>query len=126
VLRPGAAFLVVVLAAATAFAGCQHDDSILVVEVAGGLDLRPMQLSVTMTAGGRTKTLQVPPTPTPFYLPTSFTVELDRSITGPVKLMIDALDDVGSVLASGAATQTYINTGGQTVIAVTLTSVGSP
>ena len=35
-------------------------------------------------------------------------------------IAIDALDDGGYVLASGTTTQTHINTGGQTIIAVTL------
>ena len=52
------------------------------------------------------------PRPTTISLPTSFTVELDRSITGPVTIAIDALDDGGYVLASGTTTQTHINTGG--------------
>lgn len=116
----------VVLAAATALAGCQQDDSILVVEVGGDLNLRPAQLSVSLAAGGRSKSFFAPRTPTPFYLPTSFTVELDRSITGPLTMTIDVLDDAGYVLASGATTQKYINTGGQTLISVTVTSEAPP
>jgi hypothetical protein len=37
-----------------------------------------------------------------------------------VTIAIDAIDDVGTVLASGSTTQTHINTGGQTLITVTL------
>ena len=107
-----------VLAAATA--ACQRDDSILLVEVAGDLTLTPARLTVTVTANGSSRLLMVPPTPTTISLPTSFSVELDRSITGPVTIAIDALDDAGSVLASGATTQTHINTGGETIIAVIL------
>jgi hypothetical protein len=62
----------------------------------------------------------VPPAPTTISLPTSFSVELDRSITGPVTIAIDALDEGGYVLASGTTTQTLINTGGETIIAVML------
>src|SRR5690242_2022434 len=99
-----------------ALAACQQADSILLVEVGGDLSVIPAQLSVTLTAGGQTHpTTLVPPTPTTIYLPTSFTVELDRSITGPVTIAIDALDGDGAVVGSGAATQTYINTGGQTI-----------
>jgi hypothetical protein len=114
------------LAAATALAACQQDDSILVVEVGGDLNLRPAQMSVTVSAGGHSKAFLVPPTPAPFYLPTSFTVELDRSITGPLTMAIEVFDDAGYGLASGATTQKYINTGGQTVIAVTVTTAASP
>jgi hypothetical protein len=104
-----------------ALAACQNSDSILLVEVGGDLSLFPSQLYVTVTAGGiEHPPFPVPPYPTTIYLPTSFTVELDRSITGSVTIAIDALDVYGYVVASGTTTQTHIATGGQTVIAVTL------
>jgi hypothetical protein len=107
-----------VLAAATT--GCQRDDSILLVTVGGDVTLMPVQLSVTVTASGSSRLLLVPSAPTTISLPTSFSVELDRSITGPVMIAIDALDDGGNVLDSGATTQTHINAGGETIIAVML------
>ena len=110
----------VALAVVLAAAGCQRDDSILLVEVSGDLTLVPAQLSVTVTAEGVAHELSVPPSPTYIYLPTSFTVELDRSITGAVTIAIDALDGNGSVVASGTTMQAHINAGGQTIIAVTL------
>ena len=104
-----------------ALAACQAADSILLVEVSGDLTLMPAELDVTITAGGQTRgPILVPPSPTPFTLPTSFTVELDRSITGPVTIAIDAVDDGGNVLAAGSTTQNHINAGGQTLIAVAL------
>jgi hypothetical protein len=109
-----------------AAAGCQRDDSILLVEVAGDLALMPSQLAVTVFAGGQSRVLRVPPTPTTISLPTSFTVELDRSITGPVTIAIDALDGNGYVVASGATTQTHINSGGQTIVEVTIASGAQP
>jgi hypothetical protein len=110
----------VVFAGVTALAACQHGNSILLVEVAGDLALMPAQLSVTVTAGSKSKALLIPPSPTSISLPTSFTVELDGGITGPVTIAIDALDEVGNVVASGATTQTHIDTGGQTIITVTI------
>jgi hypothetical protein len=120
-----------VLAGVTAIYACQSGSSILLVEVSGDLSLMPQQLSVTVTAGGRTKApLVIPPAPTPISLPTSFTIELDGSITGPVTIAIDALDGNGSVMASGTTTQTHITIGGQTLITVTIgngsTGTGSP
>ena len=105
---------------ATATTACQRDDSILLVEVAGDLTLTPAQLSVTVTRERLIPRPRGPPAPTTISLPTSFSVELDRSITGPVTIAIDALDDGGNVLDSGATTQTHINTGGETIIAVML------
>ena len=109
------------VAGVAALAACQQVDSILLVEVGGDLTLMPSQLLVTLTAGGQTHMPAfVPPSPTNITLPTSFTVELDRSITGPVTIRVDAFDDMANVIASGSTTQTYIDTGGQTIIAVTL------
>jgi hypothetical protein len=111
-----------VLAGVTAIYACQSS-SILLVDVSGDLSVMPQQLSVTVTAGGRTRApLLVPPAPTPISLPTSFTIELDGSITGPVTIAIDALDGNGSVITSGSTTQTHINIGGQTLITVTIGS----
>jgi hypothetical protein len=115
---------VLALAGVLAATACQRDDSILLVEVSGDLTLVPSQLSVTVMADGRSRALAVPRDPGAISLPTSFTVELDRSITGPVTIVIDALDGNMTVVASGATTQTHIIPGGQTIIAVTLVSAG--
>jgi hypothetical protein len=117
---------VVLAVGVLAAAACQRDDSILLVEVAGDLALMPSQLSVTVAAGGKARVILVPPSPTTIYLPTSFTVELDRSITGPVAIAIDALDGNGYSVASGGTTQTHINSGGQTIVEVTITSGVQP
>lgn len=118
--------MLVALAGVLVAAACQRDDSILLVEVSGDLALVPSQLSVTVTAEGDSHVLLVPPSLTYISLPTSFTVELDRSITGSVTIAIDALDGNGYVLASGTTTQAHINAGGQTIIAVTLTGPTQP
>jgi hypothetical protein len=109
-----------------ATAACQRDDSVLLVTVAGDVTLTLSQLSVTVNAAGAARGLMVPPTPTTFSFPTSFTVELDRSITGPVTIAIDAFDGNGYIVGSGSTTQTHINAGGQTIMTVTIESGGAP
>ena len=101
-------------------AACQRDDSFLLVEVAGDLTLAPTQLRATVIVGQRSNTFVVPPEPAAISLPTSFTVELDRSITGPVIVIVEALDVYGLVLAQGETTQAHLNTGGATIVVVTL------
>ena len=108
-----------------ASAACQRDDSILLVTVAGDVTLTLSQLTATVTAGGTSRGFLVPPTPSYFTLPTSFTVELDRGITGPVTIAIDAFDGNGYIVGSGSTTQTHINAGGQTIMTVTL-DTGTP
>ena len=83
-----------------------------------------VQLRATVIVGLGSTTFFVPPEPAAISLPTSFTVELDRSITGPVIVIVEALDVYGVTLAQGETTQAHINTGGQTIVAVTLT--GAP
>ena len=109
-----------------AAAACQRDDSILLVTVAGDVTIMPAQLFVIVQAGGKMKEFLVPPTPTAITLPTSFTVELDRSITGPVTIAIDARDVYGYSLATGTTTQAHINTGGQTIMTVMIESGAPP
>ena len=101
-------------------AAYQRDDSFLLVEVAGDLTLAPAQLRATVVVGLRSNTFFVPPEPTAISLPTSFTVELDRSITGPVTVIVEALDAYGLALAQGETTKAHINTGGDTIVVVTL------
>ena len=117
--RTRTAFAVIV-ASLLAAGACQRNDSYLLVEVAGDLTLAPVQMRVSVFVGPRSSTFFVPPEPTPISLPTSFTVELDRSITGPVTVIVDALDADGLVLAQGETSQAHINTGGHTIVAVTL------
>jgi hypothetical protein len=109
-----------------ALGGCQRDDSILLVAVAGDVTLTLSQLAVTVTADGTSRGLLVPQDPTTITLPTSFTVELDRSITGPVTIAIDAFDANGYIVGSGSTTQTHINAGGQTIMTVTIDSGAPP
>jgi hypothetical protein len=109
-----------------AAAGCQRDDSVLLVEVAGDVTWSLSQLTVTVTAGGTSRGFLVPPSPTTFSLPTSFTVELDRGITGPVTIAIDAWDGNGYIVGSGSTTQVHINAGGQTIMTVTIGSGAPP
>lgn len=99
---------------------CQRDDSFLLVEVAGDLALAPAQLRATVIVGPASTTFLVPPEPTTISLPTSFTVELDRSITGSVTVIVEALDGAGTLIAQGETTQAHINAGGDTIVVVTL------
>jgi hypothetical protein len=103
---------------------CQKPDSILLVEVASTLSIQPSQLMVVVSAGLDSESLSVPPQPVPggMKLPTSFTVELDRSRTMPLQVSITALDAASSILACGTTVQDHFQVGGQTVITVFLVS----
>jgi hypothetical protein len=111
----------VAVAASTAVLACHRPDSILLVEVAGDLALHPVELQVAVTVGLQSRSIEVPPAPgSAITLPTSFSVELDPSLTGPVQVAIEATDASGALLASGTTTQENIDVGGETIITVTL------
>jgi uncharacterized membrane protein YgcG len=115
------------VAASAALAACHRSDSILLVEVAGDLDLHPVALGVAVTIGTQTDSLQVPATPgVQISLPVSFSVEVDPSLTGPVSVAVDAKDGADAVIARGVTTQENIDVAGQTIITVTLISIFAP
>jgi hypothetical protein len=106
---------------------CHRADSVLLVEVAGDTMLQVAQLRATITVGTTTRMLTVPATPAAITLPTSFSVELDRSLTGPVTVSIDAYDTTTALVGSGQTTQEFINVGGDTIVVVTLgTTAAAP
>jgi hypothetical protein len=103
-------------------AGCNRADSFLLVAVGGDLTLQPTQFQVTVSAGMQNKQFFVPrePASSPIALPASFSIELDRDLTGPVTVYVLAVDGGGTAIAEGQTTQTHINAGGETIVAVTI------
>jgi hypothetical protein len=110
--------------------GCKKPDTILLIEVAGPTSLNASQFRVTVTAGLDARAFLVPPMPRvagdPIGLPTSFSLGLDRSRTGPITVSIDALDVDQSPLGFGTTMQEHIVIGGQTVITVFLMEGAPP
>lgn len=118
---------VAAVALTTWVAACHHADSILLVEVAGDLNLMPASFLVTVTAGqAGSKDLRVAPAAGgAVSLPASFTVQLPATTTGPVTVAVRALDASTAVIAQGTASQRDLNVGGQTILVVTLAATGS-
>jgi hypothetical protein len=120
-----------VLVSSLAPAGCKKSDTVLLVEVyAVEPDIQPpFQFNVTVIAGFEARAILVPETLNPassITLPTSFTISMDRSHTGPISIRIDAYDEVRTTTAAGSTTQEHPVIGGQTVIAVGLSRVMGP
>jgi hypothetical protein len=101
---------------------CHRADSILLVEVAGDLRLQPAQFYVVVEVTKRPppKPFSIPPVPATISLPASFTIELDRSLTGPVVVSVDAYDANMTFLGSGQTRQDHIKVGDDTIIVVNL------
>ena len=117
---------VAAVALAIGLGSCHHPDSILLVEVAGDLNLMPASFVVTVTPGQMaSKELRVMPAGGGIAsLPASFSVELPGSVTGPVNVMVEALDVYSTIIATGSATQRDLNVGGQTILVVTIAAPG--
>src|SRR4051812_45878753 len=103
---------VLLLAAAVGAAvpgACRRPDSVLLIEVAGPVGVQPVQFRVIVTTGAESRVLDVPMDPTdPLTLPVSFSVELDRSRTGPVTVSIEAFDAGRSMIGCGNTVQQHI------------------
>jgi hypothetical protein len=119
------------LAVALAFAGCKQADTILVIEVAGPADVHPNQLRLNVQAPPDSHSFLVPAIPLAsdkkMTFPTSFSISLDQSRRGPIRVSIDALDgqqvDLGF---AGTTSQEHVTIGGQTIITVVLVEVAAP
>jgi hypothetical protein len=103
---------------------CKQPDSILFVTVYGPTSLTPTQLNVTIIADSimNTESILVAPSSAgeTILFPASFTVALDSSHTGPIKINIDAWDDVGNTIGFGSTAMQHIHIGGQTDLSVQL------
>ncbi len=118
--------LLAAVALSTWTASCHDPQSVLLVEVAGDLNLMPAALSVAVTAPrAPVRTFSIAPVSGVVSLPASFTVELPGTISGPVTVAITATDAYGTVLADGTATRQDLDVGGQTILVVTLVQPGS-
>jgi hypothetical protein len=115
---------VAAVAASTVLLACHRGDSILLVEVAGDLCLRPASFEVAVEPSqAAQRTFRVtPPNGGTVTLPTSLSIEMAPNLTGPVMVTVDAFDENGLSVGYGSATQTDINVGGETIVVVTLTS----
>jgi hypothetical protein len=101
-----------------ALAACHRADSTLLVEVTGDADLEASSLHTTVSADTRSWPGEL--SGTPIVFPAGLEVELPRDVVGPVDVSVDALDADGQLLASGRTMQAHIDTGGNTVVVVTL------
>jgi hypothetical protein len=93
--------------------------------VAGSELLQPAQFQVVVIAGLDMRAFVVPSQPVaPLSLPTSFSIELDHSVTAPVTVQVEAFDQGRNSIGCGTTVQEHIQIGGQTIIAVFLDQCG--
>jgi hypothetical protein len=122
------AFLVAAfaLAAATSWAGaCTQADTVVSVLVRGNLpDVQ--QLQVTLTIAGQMRTLMIPDRPRPISLPTTFTVQMDRSLQGTLQVTVVALDGQGAALGQGDWAVTNLAVGQANQVPIDLMPTSGP
>jgi hypothetical protein len=109
---------------------CKQSDSVLFVTVYGQRFQNVITLNINVGAGTPNVTKFFPvsmSTPgEPISWPASFTISLDRSVSGPITISVDAVDAGGTTIASGTTTMQHIEIGGQTDIAVMLSPSETP
>jgi hypothetical protein len=123
--RPIHLLALAALALSLTAAGCKQSDTVLLVEVWGdAAEIVPVQFLVTIHAGLDTHAIDIPQNFDPANahpLPQSFTISMDRSLTGPMTITVDAKDQSGTTIASGTTMEEHPVIGGQTVVSVMLT-----
>jgi hypothetical protein len=107
--------------------GCSDTKTVIFVSVTGdatGIS----QLKVVLATAGLSTTFFIPSPPPKelFSLPTSFTVEMDRSRQGDLTVDIEAQDAAGKKLAGGSGILTNIDVGHRNEMDVALTTETPP
>jgi hypothetical protein len=113
------------LMTALAAGGCTDSKSILHVAVTGDVE-GIVQLLVDISAGGVATRLNVPATPRPITLPTSFNVEMEHSKQGRLVVDIMANDENATPIATGSGELDAIAVGSLNLMTIALAPVGPP
>jgi len=106
--------LLALVAVSLALGSCAKPNTVLLVTVEDDSHRLTTitQLKVTVTVGEAKRPFNVPETPRlALDFPTSFTIEMDRSLIGLVSVHIDALNASVQILASGSATSAALDVG---------------
>jgi hypothetical protein len=84
---------------------CTPADSVVLVQVQGAVAVPIHQLAVEVKVGSQTRSLRVPEQATaPFFLPTNFSLQIPRGVTGSLRVAVTALDQAGGTIATGSST----------------------
>src|SRR3954470_3789073 len=105
--------------------GCSPSDTVVLANVESTVPLVGIhRLHVTLKVGGKTRILDIPQQPVPITLPTSFTVQLGRSLGGRLDVTVEARDGAGAALASGSRAIADLTQGQQNTVTIDLTAGG--
>ncbi len=86
-------------------AACTSPDSVVLVQVRGAVAVPIRQLAVEATVGGQTRSLRVPDQPAaPFFLPTNFSLQIPRAVSGSLRVAVTAFDEGGRTIGTGSGT----------------------
>jgi hypothetical protein len=103
--RRTCAVLATLGAALAPAAACTPADSVVLVQVQGAVAVPIHQLAVEVKVGSQTRSLRVPEQPTAsFFLPTNFSLQIPRAVTGSLRVAVTAVDEGGATIATGSGT----------------------
>jgi hypothetical protein len=116
---PTKSLSVVILAVVAVAPSCADPDSVVLVQVVGSVS-GIYRLRSVVSVGGETRSFDVPQAPRSIPLPTSYTIQIDRSMSGPLDVQVTALDAGEQELASGAASLPALLVGQVNEVLITL------
>jgi len=119
----GAAFVLAL--AAWGSGACSQAETVVSVRVRGNID-GVQQLQVMLTIAGQMRTLMIPDSPRPIALPTTFTVQMERSLQGKLQLIVVALDGGGTAIGRGSWSLNNVAVGQNNQVQIDLTPPNDP
>jgi hypothetical protein len=123
--RLGALGLMLVAGIWAAAGSCSQSDTVVLVNVVSTEPLAGIQrLHVTLVIAGKSRMLDIPPSPAEIVLPTSFTVQMASSLSGRLDITVEAWDADKATLATGVKSILSLKTGAQNDVVVDLTGGG--
>ncbi len=108
-----------------AVVGCAQPDSVIKVEVTGEVS-GILQMEVFVTVGGQESSMYVPAKPRPIALPTDFSIQIPRALSGAVVVTVRAKGAGRNEVGVGTATASAFFVGAATsLLKITLLPPGS-
>ena len=117
------AVLAVLAVVGAVVVGCSHADTVVQVQVQGGTT-GIQHLEAMLTIAGQTRVFMVPAQPRSIALPTSFTVQIDRSVQGQLDVGVVAFDGSNGIIGHGTTSLPALSIGQTNQVVVNLTPGG--
>ncbi len=100
---------------------CSQSDTVVLVRVTATTPIpEVVRLHTTLKIAGLTRVIDVPTQAQPITFPTTFSVQLARSLSGDLSITIDALDSAMQVVASAGHVLAGLSVGNENQVTIDL------